>query len=200
MENLTVISPIENITRIEYQGQPVLTTTQLAQFYETTVDALKMNFNRNRDQYVEGKHFFKLTGDELRVFKRKVTNCYLAENVNALYLWTKRGAFRHCKSVNTNRAWEVFELLEDNYFDRPANKQLADVLADFVALEREKFAVANSAETKAFAKAQLLRELASASGDNQSMRNKFLQNAAILLNDEDFDAKQSDSVLKQKEV
>ena len=32
-----------------------------------------------------------------------------------------------------------------------------------------------------FAKAQLFRELASASGDNQSMRNKFLKEAAKLL-------------------
>ncbi|MBR2734024.1 MAG: ORF6N domain-containing protein [Selenomonadaceae bacterium] len=159
MENLTVINPLENITRIEYQGQPVLTTAQLAQFYETTENVLRNNFANNRDQYVEGKHYFKVTGDALNDLRIKNFDIQIPPMARGLYLWTKRGAFRHCKSVNTDRAWEVFELLEVNYFDRPANKQLADVFADYVALEREKFAVANSDETKTFAKAQLSASL-----------------------------------------
>ena len=56
-----------------------------------------------------------------------------------------------------------------------------EVERDRLALEREQFTIANSDETKNFAKVQLLRELASASGDNQSMRNNFLKEARKLL-------------------
>ena len=186
-EKILVPQVVENVTRVMWSDQPVLTTAQLAEFYETSVDNIKMNFNRNADRFVEGKHFFRLEGDELSRFKDYVTESYLVQkNARHVYLWTKRGAARHAKMLNTDRAWDVFEALEDNYFDRPEIKQpdLLAPFADFVALEREKFIVANSEETKNFAKAQLLRELASASGDNQSLRNDLIRHAAKILIDE----------------
>ena len=197
MQNLTTVTSdnFGDIERIEYQGQLVLTTAQLAQFYECSVDSIKVNYNRNVDRFIKGKHFFRLEGDALRAFKREVTDCNLAASqLNLLYLWTKRGAARHAKMLNTDRAWEVFELLEDNYFDRRADNQFVALERERLELDRdrlnfelEQFAVANSDETKAFAKAQLLRELASASGDNQSMRNDLIRHAATLLIGEDFE-------------
>lgn len=103
---------------VVWQQDLVLTTAQLAEFYETPVDNIKVNFNRNRDRFVEGKHFFKLEGEALVLFKNLVTNCHpVNERTPSLYLWTKRGAARHAKMLNTDKAWEVFELLEDNYFN-----------------------------------------------------------------------------------
>lgn len=107
---------IGNVTRIEYGGQPVIPTARLAEFYECTDRNIRQNFNNNSDRFIEGKHFFKLEGDALRIFKRDVENFDIADNVNALYLWTKRGAARHAKMLNTDKAWEVFEALEDTYF------------------------------------------------------------------------------------
>lgn len=40
----------------------------------------------------------------------------IARNVNALTLWTERGAARNAKMLNTDRAWDVFELLEETFF------------------------------------------------------------------------------------
>lgn len=95
-----------------------MTTAQLAEFYETNVDNLQANFRNNRTRFIESKHFFRLEGELLRVFKRETKDfSFAADNRNVLYLWTKRGCARHCKSVGTDRAWEVFELLEDNYFN-----------------------------------------------------------------------------------
>ena len=132
---LTVITENENpylgeITCIEYKGQLVLTTEQIAYFYNTKVVNIRNNFNRNKARFIEGKHYFKLEGEELAAFKNfmknfqktavhDVTNfCVVNSNVNSLYLWTKRGAARHCKSIGTDMAWDMFELLEDNYFNR----------------------------------------------------------------------------------
>ena len=33
-----------------------------------------------------------------------------------LYIWTERGAFLHAKSLNTDKAWEVYDSLVEHYF------------------------------------------------------------------------------------
>lgn len=123
MQNLIATNPTENITRIEYHGQLVLTTAQLAEFLSTpdktvTVESLGVNFRNNRDRFIEGKHFFKVEGDELDILRRKIFSLQISPKTRVLYLWTKRGVARHCKSVGTETAWDVFELLEDAYFNK----------------------------------------------------------------------------------
>ena len=44
MENQ--IQVVEESKRVEWSNQPVLTTVQLAEFYETNIDNIKRNFNR----------------------------------------------------------------------------------------------------------------------------------------------------------
>lgn len=34
----------------------------------------------------------------------------------SLYLWTEKGALLHAKSLNTDKAWEVYDYLVDFYF------------------------------------------------------------------------------------
>ncbi|EAQ6132104.1 ORF6N domain-containing protein [Salmonella enterica] len=112
---------VESLSVISHDSIPVVTTELLANLYDTDVDNIKKNFSRNALRFTEGKHYFKLTGDELRSFKHKVTNCPLvkiAGNVRHLMLWTERGAARHAKMLETDQAWEVFEKLEDCYFSQ----------------------------------------------------------------------------------
>lgn len=103
---------------IENQGHRVLLTSQLAESYGTDSNTLQVNFSRNKDRFVEGKHFILLQGEELKDFKRNLTNCHVAQNVNKLYLWTEKGAFLHAKSLNTDEAWEVYDKLVDSYFNK----------------------------------------------------------------------------------
>ena len=108
---------MKHLQTIEYADNRVLTTQQLAEVYETTVDNIKMNFKRNKDRFTEGKHYYMLKGDELRDFKNRVTGGYsVPRNVNALILWTEKGADRHCKILDTDKAWEQFDNLEETYF------------------------------------------------------------------------------------
>ena len=103
---------------IEWNGQRVITTAQLADIYETDIDNVKRNFQRNADKFTEGEHFYLLTGEELRSFKHRTTDCPLVgKNANQLYLWTRRGASRHCKMLGTDKAWEQFDVLEENYYN-----------------------------------------------------------------------------------
>lgn len=109
---------MNNLTVTEYKNIRVLTTQQIAEAYESDARIISNNFNRNKERYVEGKHFICLEGEELKAFK---TNHHFDESsrINKLYLWTEKGAFLHAKSLNTDRAWEVYDRLVDEYFEKP---------------------------------------------------------------------------------
>lgn len=46
----------------EYKNIRVLTTQQIAEAYGTDTRVISNNFNRNKDRYVEGKHYICLEG------------------------------------------------------------------------------------------------------------------------------------------
>ena len=128
MQNLITSDPLDNITRIEYHGQLVLTTAQLAEALSSkgdrvvTANNLKLNFRNNADRFIEGKHYFKLEGDDLDILRGKNFNLQISPKTRTLYLWTRQGCARHCKSVGTDVAWDVFELLEDAYFNQDVDR------------------------------------------------------------------------------
>ena len=133
---------MQKILAIEARGQRVLTSAQIADCYGTTVDCIKQNFYANKTRFVEGKHYIALVGSELRDFKNKVRIPYSVENktenevrnshsaevkakhqfdtqfkyAKSLYLWTEKGALLHAKSLNTDKAWEVYDYLVDFYY------------------------------------------------------------------------------------
>lgn len=128
-----------NLTVIELRGKRVLTTAQLAENYEADEKLVQQNFNNNKERYKEGKHFILLQGEELRAFKHDFENLgVVKKNTSSLYLWTEKGAWLHAKSLNTDRAWEAYELLVDEYYkviEQPQYNSLE--LALKAALEHE---------------------------------------------------------------
>ena len=108
-----------NLTVINHSDQRVLTTQQLAEVYKTESKNIQMNFSNNRDRFVLGRDFNLLTGDDLKMFKESLPND-IGEPLKfapMLYLWTKRGANRHCKILDTDEAWKQFDVLEETYFE-----------------------------------------------------------------------------------
>lgn len=115
----------EALPVVTHNNIPVITTELLAMLYATDIDNIKKNHSRNQGRFVIGKHYFKLEGDELREYKNRVTLSHsVAKHTRSLILWTERGAARHAKMLETDQAWEVFEQLEDCYFNAErANNQ-----------------------------------------------------------------------------
>lgn len=106
-----------NQTPIEWNGQIVITTAQLADAYGSSYTNIKKNFNYHKDNFVEGIHYYLLKGDDLKRFKNYVTDSDIVDKRSpSLYLWTERGANRHCKILDTDKAWEQFDNLEETYF------------------------------------------------------------------------------------
>lgn len=107
---------------IEWKGQRVITTAQLAEIYEAAETQIKQNYGNNAERFKEGEHYFLLKGEELRVFKNQVENFSpVNKHSTAIYLWTRRGASRHCKMLGTDKAWEQFDALEEKYYSPHEN-------------------------------------------------------------------------------
>ena len=103
---------------IERNNARVLTSAQLAEAFGTDAKTLSKNFTRNKERYTEGKHYFIVKGDELKVFK---TNHQIDDSLkhsNVIYLWTVKGALFHAKSLGTDEAWTAYENLVDDYFNK----------------------------------------------------------------------------------
>jgi hypothetical protein len=109
---------------IEHQTQRILTTAQIAAAYGTDERRISENFNRNKERYTSGKHYFLLEGHNLKAFGDHYANCVSVERASKLYLWTEKGALMHAKSLNTDKAWEIYEWLVDDYY-RPTRQELA---------------------------------------------------------------------------
>ncbi|HGF5375337.1 TPA: ORF6N domain-containing protein [Escherichia coli] len=124
---------VETLSPITHNQIPVITTELLAQLYCTEISNIKVNYTRNSERFVEGKHFFKVVGDELKNLRVTLSNSQnlqpslrglqISPKARSLILWTERGAARHAKMLETDQAWEVFEKLEDCYFSQGKTTQ-----------------------------------------------------------------------------
>lgn len=128
------LSP-DSLSPITYNGVPVVTTELLARLYGTQTNNIKVNHSRNYGRFIEGKHYFKITGQELKNLRVTLSNPQnpvpIHHRARSLVLWTERGAARHAKMLDTDQAWEVFERLEDCYFNvapAPVDHMSSDLL------------------------------------------------------------------------
>ena len=137
---------MDEISIIEYKGARVLTTQQLAEAYGTDTQVITNNYNRNKDRYIEGKHYICLTGQDKLDFIKKNQNDFSSfTRSKAIYLWTEKGTFLHAKSLNTDTAWEVYDRLVESYFRvrqiaddlSPQMKMLYGMLDQMAAAERQ---------------------------------------------------------------
>lgn len=120
---------MNDLIPLNYNKDIVITTKMLAQGYGSEDRILSNNFKRNEDKFIEGVHYYKLQGEALKEFcTHQNDECKISPKTRTLYLWTKRGALRHCKMLGTDRAWDMFDMLEENYFNTPKVQEPEDEL------------------------------------------------------------------------
>ena len=106
---------------IEYRGQRVVTTEQLAAGYGATEQMITNNFNRNKSRFVEGKHYFKLSGGDVEILRNSFSGLQISSKARTLTLWTERGAANHAKILETDQSWEFYDDMAEFYFTRSAS-------------------------------------------------------------------------------
>lgn len=109
---------MNNLQVIKFDNQRIMTTKVLAESYGTEEKNIQINFSRNTERFTIGKHYYKLEGEELKQFKESLPteSREPLKFAPQLILWTEKGAARHAKILDTDEAWEVYELLEETYF------------------------------------------------------------------------------------
>lgn len=114
---------MNELTVLEHNSIRVMTTKQLAEAYGCRAIHIQQNFKNNRERFGEGKHYFKLEGADLKAFKDSLENIesVVGSRAPSLILWTKQGAARHSKMLGTEQAWNVFDELEESYFNPMRN-------------------------------------------------------------------------------
>ena len=114
---------MNELTVLEHNSIRVMTTEQLAEAYGCAPKQIQQNFSNNRARFIAGKHYFKLEGADLKAFKDSLENieAVVGSRAPSLILWTKQGAARHSKMLGTERAWDVFNELEESYFNPMRN-------------------------------------------------------------------------------
>ncbi|WP_312953686.1 ORF6N domain-containing protein [Atlantibacter hermannii] len=146
-----------NVREILVDGVHYITTGKLAEIYGTTNRRITENFNRNKKQFEEGKHFLKLVGNDLQDLKDAANhktltksmcstdtqNAYRSENGQSFdkgtsnsFLWSERGALNHAKMLNTDEAWNHFDLLVEFYFDNRNEQNDTANIFDMDALKK----------------------------------------------------------------
>ncbi|EJJ8097166.1 ORF6N domain-containing protein [Escherichia coli] len=125
---MTTQISVETLSPITHNQIPVITTELLAQLYGTEPVRIRQNHHENKVRFVEGKHFFKVVGAELKNLRVTLSNSQnlqpslrglqISPKTRSLILWTERGAARHAKMLEADQAWDVFEKLEDCYFSQ----------------------------------------------------------------------------------
>lgn len=114
----TELAPVaaRDLQIIEYRGQRVVTTEQLAAGYGANEQMITNNFNRNKSRFVERKHYFKLTGEDVDILRNSFRGLQISPKARSLTLWTERGAANHAKMLETDQAWGYHEDLVEFYF------------------------------------------------------------------------------------
>ena len=121
---MTMQLAVESLVVVTYSNVPVITTGLLAHLYKTEEKHIRQNFKRNECRFIAGKHFFKVSGCELDSLRTSQRGLQISPKTRSLILWTERGAARLAKMLETERAWVVFEKLEDCYFSQKIPEQL----------------------------------------------------------------------------
>ena len=108
---LVIADQAREIKVKEYRGQRVVTFRDVDELHGRPQGTAGRNFSENKDKFIEGIDFFKLTFEEMRC-----TNFVERANPQGLTLLTESGYLMLVKSFTDDLAWEVQRQLVNHYF------------------------------------------------------------------------------------
>jgi hypothetical protein len=123
---------MSNISPVEYNSQIVVTTQQIASEHSMQVKVVNQKFRRNKKHFVINQDYFELSKD-------MVTNCdHLSKmfyhESDILFLFTDSGYLKFVKTINDEKAWNIYNHLIESYFKI---KRLNNAEKHFLAKTKE---------------------------------------------------------------
>ena len=133
-------------------GKPVLTFRDIDAIHHRPDGTAKRNFNTNRQRFIEGEDFFKITPDEFRTAIGDMNS----RQQNDVTLVTESGYLMIVKSFTDDWAWEVQRKLVKTYFrakelaaEKPKPMSTNDLFELQVKINREYEIKLNALEERA---------------------------------------------------
>jgi len=93
----------------EYNGQRVVTFSDIDNVHQRPEGTARLTFNRNKNRFVEGKHFFVCETYEAK-------NLFNISAPNGIVLITEKGYLKLVKPFGDDLSWEIQDQLVDAYF------------------------------------------------------------------------------------
>lgn len=125
MQNPIIAHELTTLPIVEWSGLRVITTEFLATGYGTEATNIRTNLSAHKHRFVEGVHYFTLSGKDLTDLRVSNTDAQISSKVRSLTLYTEKGAARMSKIVDTDEAWAFFEKLESAYFHPQQHKPMS---------------------------------------------------------------------------
>jgi len=111
-----LIGNLSEIKIIEWQGNVVITTKDIAIYHELELRIINQKFRRNRDHFEVNKDYFIITREDIPESPGMIQKLFVVNNQTEIYLFTKRGYFKLVKTINDDKAWDVYDQLLKAYF------------------------------------------------------------------------------------
>jgi hypothetical protein len=115
MSNEIIING-QKVKIIEWQSQRVITTREISTHHNLETKIINEKFRRNKKHFKENIDYFIVTKQEV-MKDANIDLQYLFTSNDELYLFTLAGYFNFIKTINDDRAWEIFEELKQAYFN-----------------------------------------------------------------------------------
>jgi hypothetical protein len=136
----------EEIRIVEWQGQRVVMTKDIAKMHEIDVYVINQKYRRNKKYFKEGYDYFEVKVND---FKSALTDCddrikdelFYKNTQEYILLITEAGYLNFVKTINDDKAWKIFLDLKKVYLKAKQNKELRDdtkvVRKSFTDIQKE---------------------------------------------------------------
>lgn len=115
MSNELIISGIP-VKIIEYKGTRVLTTEEMALHHNIPTFRLNEKFRRNKKHFIKDVDYYIVTKKDVSESQTAILNLFVVNNMTEIYLFTESGYLRFVKTINDDKAWEIYGQLVESYF------------------------------------------------------------------------------------
>lgn len=114
----------KKVNIIEWNGKRVLTTAEMALHHDMPTARLNEKFRRNKKYFIENQDYYRVSKlDILEAFKNNrnsfcdsMLEYFNNPNMTELFLFTESGYLRFVKTINDDKAWEIYGELIETYF------------------------------------------------------------------------------------
>jgi len=119
----------QEIRIIEWNGERVVSTKDIAELHGLDVKIINRKYRRNKRYFMEGIDYFEvrredLTGVQNGTGQEAIEEMLFRNSAPYILLITESGYLNFVKTINDDRAWAIFKGLKDIYFKAQKEKSI----------------------------------------------------------------------------